>query len=286
VKAVRWLKKYIPWLEVEETVGESDILNKLEDCGVSWFFNYVYPLHPDETEFLNEFNRELADRVPNAVCFGSIHPENENREAIVRTAVVDLNLLGMKFHPFVQGFSILDERMDEVYRTMEILRRPVVFHTGFDRLYRKHLTPEEMEVILKKYPRLVVVLAHMFYPNIQRAFDLLERYENVYLDGTNVFSDYWEPLDGKNLFDGFPVGESGAQHYRVFFNYPLEDIERYSTRIMVGSDYPVGMNSPEKIYEHVRTLPVSEKTRTDISVDTARSFVERFKPGFFDRGCA
>jgi hypothetical protein len=80
VKALRWLKKHIPSLDVQETVDESDILNKLEDCGISWFFNYVYPLHPDETESLNGFNHELSRRVPNAVCFGSIHPENEDRK--------------------------------------------------------------------------------------------------------------------------------------------------------------------------------------------------------------
>ncbi|MEJ2715647.1 MAG: amidohydrolase family protein [Deltaproteobacteria bacterium] len=286
VKAVRWLKRHIPSLDVQETVDESDILKKLENCGVSSFFNYVYPLSPDETEFLNGFNHELSRRVPKAVSFGSIHPENENKEEIVRTAIIDLDLIGLKFHPFVQGFSILDERMDEVYRTLEVLRRPVVFHTGFDRLYGARLAPEEMEVFLKRYPGLVVVIAHMFYPHIDRAFDLLERYENVYLDGTNVFSGYREPTNGENIFDGFLVEESGTETYRVFFNYPLKDIERHSTRLMVGSDYPVAMNSPEEIYEHVRMLPVSEETRTDISADTARSFVERFKPGFFDRACA
>ncbi len=282
-KAIRWLKRYIPWLKIEETESESDILAKLKHCGISWFFNYVYPLRPEESEPLNQYNFQLSQRVRNAVCFGSIHPGNENKEDIITRAIVDLDLLGLKFHPFVQGFNILDDRMHEVYRIMEDLNRPVVFHTGFDRFYGARITPEEMQSILETYPRLVVVISHMFYPLIDEAFRLLERYEHVYLDGTNVFSDYREPADGENIFDGFPVEESGTKSYRVFFNHPIEELERYSGRVMVGSDYPVAMNCPENIYEHVRMLDIPETTKRDISGDTARLFVERFKPHFFDQ---
>lgn len=282
IKAVQWIKKYIPWLDVEDTVDEKDILDRLARSGISYFFNYVYPLHPRESEPLNQFNSELAERVRTAACFGSVHPGNEDREKIVNRAVVELGLIGLKFHPFVQGFNILDPRMDSVYGAMESLGRPVVFHTGFERFYGMKLSTEEMEAILKRYPKLLVVISHMFYPRIADAFRLVKEYPNVYLDGTNIFSDYRESADGENVFEGLLVREHRQTAYRVFFSHSLEEMERYSHRIMVGSDYPVSMNDPEAIYEHVLKLEISEEARKNISEETARAFIKRFKPDFFD----
>lgn len=285
-KAVRWIKKYIPWLDVEDSVDETMIVNRLERCGISSFINYIYPLHSEESEPLNEFNHRLSKRVRNAACFGSVHPDNENREGIVKRAILDLGLVGLKFHPFVQRFDILDRRMDSVYRTMEILERPVVFHTGFQRFYGAELGVDEMETLLKRHPRLVVVICHMFYPRIADAFRLLKDYPNVYLDGTNVFSDYRESVDGENLFEGLLVRESENAAYRVFYSHSVEDIEQYSHRIMVGSDYPVSMNNPEAIYDHVLKLEIAAEAMRNISHDTARAFIERFKHDFFENESA
>jgi uncharacterized protein len=280
-KAVQWIKRYIHRLEIPDSIDEGDITGRLARCGVSSFFNYVYPLHPKESESLNEFNAALSRRVHNVVCFGSLHPENENREEIVKRAILELDLIGLKFHPFVQRFDLLDPRMDVVYRTLELLGRPVVFHTGFERFYGAKLSPAEMETLLKRYPKLVVVISHMFYPRLDEAFRLVKEYENVYLDGTNVFSDYRESADGENIFEGFLVPEDGEQTYRVFFNHSMEDLERYSRRVMVGTDYPVSMNYPEAIYEHVVKLELSAGASENLWENTARDFVTRFKPDFY-----
>lgn len=283
IKAVRWIKKYIPQLDVEDSVKEAEIVSRLARCGVSSFFNYIYPLHPHESESLNEFSSALSRRVPNAACFGSVHPENEDRVEIVTRAIVGLDLLGLKFHPFVQGFHILDPRMDAVYRTMETLGRPIVFHTGFERFYSAKLSQREMETLLKRHPKLVVVISHMFYPRIADAFRLLKGHANVYLDGTNVFSDYREPVDGENIFEGVLVREQQEATYRVLFSHSMEDMERYSHRIMVGSDFPVSMNGPEAIYDHILQLDISAEAKKNITENTARAFIARFKPNFFDK---
>ncbi len=283
VKAVRWLKRYIPWLTVGETVSESQIVTRLRECGISYFFNYVYPLDPEESEPLNRFNHQLSQRIKNAVCFGSVHPANTHKEEIVRRAILDLDLIGLKFHPFVQKFHILEKRMNEVYRTMELLNRPIAFHTGFDRFYGDQMTPEEMQELLRRYPGLTVVLCHMFYPRFDEAFKLLETNENVYLDLTNVFSDYREPVGTGNRFEGFLVEKEAERTYEVFFNYPLERLEARSDRVMMGSDYPVAMNSLEKIYACIPNTDLSETAKHNISEGTARALVEKFKPGFFDQ---
>lgn len=281
VKAVRWLKRYIPELKVEETVSETQILKLLKDSGISHFFNYVYPLKQEESRPLNQYNYHLSKRVKNAVCFGSLHPDNEDRKDILEEALIGYGLLGVKFHPFVQGFSILDPRLDEIYASLEKMGRPLVVHTGFDRFYKATIRVEDVETILKRYPDLVIVIAHMFYPMVHRAFQLLKQYPNVYLDGTNLFSDYREGIEGENIFEGIRDSIHGNPGYRISCLAFKDEMEQYSQRILLGSDYPVAMNDPEKIYAYMNALPLSRGVKCDLLEGTAKRFVERYIPDFF-----
>jgi len=281
VKAVRWLKRYIPGLKVEETVSEAQILKLLRDSGISHFFNYVYPLKQEESRPLNQYNYHLSKRVKNAVCFGSLHPDNEDRRDILEEALLGYGLLGIKFHPFVQGFSILDPRLDEIYASLEKMGRPLVIHTGFNRFYKAAIRMDEVETILKRHPDLVMVIAHMLYPDVRQAFQLLNRYPNVYLDGTNLFSDYQEGIEGENIFEGVRDTVNGNPKYRISCLAFRDELEKYSGRILLGSDYPVAMNDPEKIYAYMNAVPLSQKAKEDLLSGTARRFVEKYIPDFF-----
>jgi predicted TIM-barrel fold metal-dependent hydrolase len=281
VKAVRWLKRYIQGLRVEETVNETQILKLLQDSGISHFFNYVYPIKQEESRPLNEYNYHLSKRVKNAVCFGSLHPDNEDRKDILEEALIGYGLLGIKFHPFVQGFSVLDPRLDEIYVSLEKMERPLVIHTGFDRFYKATIRVEEVETILKRHPDLVMVIAHMFYPEVRRAFQLLKQYPNVYLDGTNLFSDYQEGIEGENIFEGVCDAVNGNPKYRISCLAFRDELEQYSDRILLGSDYPVAMNDPEKIYAYMNAIPLSNGAKSDLLWGTAQRFVEKYNPNFF-----
>ena len=108
--AVRWLKKAIPRAEVDESISETEILETLDSMGISYFFNYVYPLRPGESHSLNEFNYQLSKRAKTGVCFGSVHPGNKDRKEIVEEAILDFGLIGLKFHPFVPWLPLIKLR--------------------------------------------------------------------------------------------------------------------------------------------------------------------------------
>lgn len=251
----------------------------LKNAGVTHFFNYVYPLRPDESRFLNEFNYKLSQVVDWVTCFGSVHPDNDDLAYIIEEAITKYSLLGLKLHPFVQGFDLSHPKMDEICRIMSELKRPLVIHTGFDQFYQKKLAPKEIERILKKYPDLTLVIAHLFYPKIDDAFCLMKNYENVYLDATNMLSDYQQPAELENLFEGVPQIRDGKNVYTICLDKQLHELESFSHRIMFGSDFPVGMNDLGKIYDYVQQLNISEKAMSDLTCNTARRFKERFSPG-------
>ena len=61
----------------------------------------------------------------------------------------------------------------------------------------------------------------------------------------------------------------------------MKELEEFSHRVIFGSDYPVAMNDPGRIYDTVRGLDISAESVENILERTAMNFVERFRPGFF-----
>ena len=277
--AVKWIKRYIPWLEIDKNIDQITILSMLKKAGVTHFFNYVYPLRPDESRFLNEFNYNLSQVVDWVTCFGSVHPDNDDLADIIEEAISAYGLLGLKLHPFVQGFDMSHPKMDEICRIMSELKRPIVIHTGFEHFYQRKLASNDIEKILKKYPDLTLVIAHLFYPKTDEAFRLMKNYENVYLDVTNIMSNYQQSADSENIFEGVPVVRDGKKVFTICLDRELQELENFSHRIMFGSDFPVGMNDLGKMYGYVRELDISETAMNDLTYNTARRFVERFSPG-------
>lgn len=281
-RAIKWAKRYIPSLPFDHTLSEEEILSHLEELGVSLFFNYVYPLSPRETRKLNHFNYILSEKVSKAICFGSLHPENDRKTEIIDEALFDFGLAGLKFHPFVQGFHPLDSRMNEVYSLMSDLQKPVILHTGFDLFYGQRITAKEIEILLANFPKLPLVLCHMLYPDLQGAFHILENYQNVILDGTNVFSDFRQKISERghheNLFSGRREIIDGEEIYRVHFYISLENLEKYSNRIFFGTDYPLCITSLEGIYGYMDGLKISNRAKNDIMFNTAFRFAKGFSP--------
>ncbi len=278
--AIKWIKRSVPSLPFDQTLSSEEILLHLEGLNVSFFFNFVYPLNPSETGELNRFNYLLSQRISKAICFGSLHPENNHKMKIIEEALFDFGFAGLKFHPFIQGFHPLDPRMEEVYLRMNDLEKPVVLHTGFDYFYRQKITPQEIEILLKKFPRLPLVLCHMFYPDLEGAFYLLENYPSVILDGTGVFSDFRQPISEENIFSGRQELVDGEEVYRIHFDLGLEKLEKYSDRIMFGSDYPVCMTSLEGSYGYMDQLRISDQAKRDIMFNTAFQFAKKFSLKF------
>jgi predicted TIM-barrel fold metal-dependent hydrolase len=78
-KLLRWIKKSFPEHPVDDKVTPDGIMKDLEDQGISRFINLIYPLVPEETESLNDFNASFCRDHKNAEGFASIHPGNHEK---------------------------------------------------------------------------------------------------------------------------------------------------------------------------------------------------------------
>ena len=268
---MRWILRLIPAHPVPEEVTAQYILEDLRREGVTHFFNLVYPLKEEETDSLNGFNGRLCSAIPGAIPFASMHQDTPDKASVAEDALKSFPFIGFKFHPFVQGFDPWDKRMDPLYAFLQEAGRPVIMHTGFGDYYGRPMPATELEGLLKRYPRLPFVLAHMAFPEVEAAFSMLEVYPELYLDATLVLP-YLRP-ECEPYLASLPGGLG-------IIDSLIEGIETHAGRVLYGSDHPAGMGGLSDIYRDLTDLPVSDSLKKSIRVDAPKAFVSRFEPGF------
>jgi predicted TIM-barrel fold metal-dependent hydrolase len=268
---MRWIKRAFPDHPVDSNIDEGGILKDLDDKGIPLFFNYIYPLKDEETDHLNEFNYELCRRLRRAAPFGSLHIETADKGRVVKKCMEKYGFVGLKFHPFVQRFGPADERMFPVYEMMEGYERPVVLHTGFEEFYGLEMPTDDFRRILGRFPRLPLVFSHCLFPRFDDARELLEDYDNVYLDATNVFGSF-------RLF----ASEGGDEKFRELAGQYSESFRslllKHSKRTLYGSDHPAGIGDLDDIYNDLHEFGLPESVERDLVFETPRAFIRRFSP--------
>jgi predicted TIM-barrel fold metal-dependent hydrolase len=273
---VRWVKKFYPAHPTSEDITIDEVLCDLSGCGVGTFFNLVFPLWEEETEQLNLFSKEIAERYDNVVGFGSLHLETPNKDEVAERCIVEYGLAGIKLHPYAQRFEVFSPEFDPLYRKLDEMGKPFVVHTGFDLFYRRTQDLSYLRDILERCPNMPVVLAHALFPRFKLAYELLSDYPRVYLDMTNSITcmrwyedapAFWgDKLGGEEL-------EQNAEHFHMLF-------EQFSSRILFGTDHPVGMGPPVQLYDDLDWFGFDSGVRANLLGRTARAFHDAYcRPG-------
>lgn len=265
---MRWIHRAFPDHPVPLDTTLEQNLDDLRRAGVRLCFNLMFSLSPGEAPALNRFSAAVAREHPWVVPFGCVHPEEEEPLAVVEEAIEGLGLAGLKFHPMVQRADPWAERMRPVYAWMEEKRKPIFFHSGFDEWYGHWVPTASFVNILSSYPGLPVVIAHMLFPRFDEAFDLLERFPQVTFDLTNVLGAL---KLGANARGGEPLSEAALLR---------EGLERWSERVMLGTDHPAGMGDVETILRDLRDFGLSAGATENLLHGAAERFIERHLCGY------
>ena len=251
---IKWVRPVAPdYCNLSLDVTTEELFEHLEEEGIEAFFNFFYPLKPGESEEINQWHRNFADSCPQSIPFASLHAGDENKGAILSQALDRQEFAGFKFHPYIQGFSILDNRLARVFEELQERQCPVVIHTGFAEFYQQPSMVEDTRELLRRYPRLHLVVAHMLYPDWPA---LLDEYPDLYLDTTNTLV-YCQP--------GSPDGER------------LQKLmASHSSRLVFGTDFPMGTLYPTgKIHEIAALLCPDQKSLDNLMWRTACRIIRK-----------
>ncbi|MFD5266284.1 amidohydrolase family protein [Streptomyces sp. NPDC058335] len=211
---------------------EDERVALLRQFGVRAFTAMLYPHKAGMAPWLNEWAADFAARTPDCLHTATLYPE-EGVAEYVRVAV-EAGARVFKAHVQVGAYDPTHELLDPVWGMLAEARVPVVMHCGSGPAPGKHTGPEPVGRLLARHPRLPLVVAHMGMPEYTDFLDLAERYDEVRLDTTMVFTDFSERLSP------FPATELGR----------LADL---GDRILLGSDFP---NIP---YPYVHQLEALER---------------------------
>jgi uncharacterized protein len=176
--------EYGPEWPIHYRLPADERLGILRDLGVRHFAPLVYPHKPDMAAWLNEWVRDFAAANPEAVPTATFFAEPGAGDYLAKA--LDQGARCVKSHVQVGGYDPRDPLLDPVWGLLAEAGVPVVIHCGHGPIPGKFTGLDVFENVLRRYPRLVVVLAHAGMPELTLALDLVDRYAGVHLDTTMV----------------------------------------------------------------------------------------------------
>ncbi len=160
--------------------------------GVTGVWNLPYVHKPGMADALNVSSASIAtaaalDTGLEMVAGCSVHPQDDDPVATVRTAVEQLGCGVLKLHCSVGGHQPTDPRLDGVWAYVESIRLPVVVHAGHGingMTEVDELVP--IGEVARRHPDARIVIAHCGHRAAAAALDLLEQHDHVHADITPV----------------------------------------------------------------------------------------------------
>lgn len=210
--------------------SEDERVAQLRAFGVRLFTSMVYPHKPDMAAWLNSWAAEFAARIPGCLRTATFYPEPG--AGVYVASALDGGARVFKSHLQVGDYTPLDPLLTDVWGLLEDAAVPIVVHCGSGPAPGTHTGPGPMAELLRRYPQLTVIVAHMGLPEYVDFLDLAEKYERVHLDTTMAFTDFVEE-DSPFPRDALPR---------------LDDLR---AKILLGSDFP---NIPYSYFHQLESL--------------------------------
>jgi hypothetical protein len=197
----------------------ADRVARLRELGVRVFPALAYAHKPAMAADLNAWTLGFARRTFGCLPSATFYPE-PGAAAYVRRALADGARI-FKVHLQVGGFDPRAPELDEIWGLLAEAGVPVVVHASSVPVGGGCVGPEPIGEVLRRHPRLRVVIAHLGMPEYDPFFELAARYERVALDTTMAFTDF------SNVRMPFPDRLRPA----------LRDLG-LAGKVVLGSDFP------------------------------------------------
>ncbi|WP_100485103.1 amidohydrolase family protein [Mycobacteroides abscessus] len=176
-----------PW-PITYRADESQRVTTLRDFGVLRFTSLVYPHKPQMAAWLNQWAAQFAAQTPDCIHTATFFPEPGAAD-YVREAI-DAGVGVFKVHVQVGAFSPTDPPLVPVWGLIEDAGVPVVIHCGSGPAPGEFTGPDPVTALLKQFPHLRLIVAHMGMPEYSEFLDLCEQHDEVRLDTTMAFTAF------------------------------------------------------------------------------------------------
>ena len=234
----------------------SEIFDFLFSHGVKHIIALQYAHKPDISRKLNSYMAEKCKAYKNRVTgIATVFPGEDDAVLILQEAF-DSGLGGLKLHAHVQCFDMNAHHMYRLYECCQIHEKPVVMHVGREPKSNAYscdpyqlCSAEKLEHVLIDFPNVKFCVPHLGFDEISAYREMIEKYDNLWLDTTMAITDYFPMEEKADLGD-----------YR-------------SDRMMYGSDFP---NIPYAWDRELKALKGQNISRDALEKITHKNAMEFF----------
>jgi predicted TIM-barrel fold metal-dependent hydrolase len=205
----------------------------------------------ERLERRNSWTCQLAQEHASLIPFITLDPlmDAESMVTEITDKVNKQGARGIKLHPTVQRFFPNDHRLWPAYQAAERMGLPVIHHAGRFEGTTQYAQPKYFAEVLKTFPRLTTVVAHLGIGFVDEAVSLAQNFPNARFDCSAIIS---RPEDDYGL--------------------PDDDLARLIreigvARIMFGSDFP--WYDPAQGIERLLALDFSESEKRQLLGENA-----------------
>ncbi len=192
------------------------------------------------------------------VGFAYVDPRRSDCMELLRHAVEDLKLRGVKFGPIYNGVSLDDPRLVPVYEYLVKNNLPLTMHMGVTYTQTSNYDlghPRHVEPLAHRYPDLKIVMAHMGHPWADDCIVIIRKQPNVYAEVSAIYYRPWQFYN--TLVTAQEYGVTDKIFWGTDFPYSrvAESIEglRSVNRLVEGT--PLPRVSPETIERILHSNP-------------------------------
>jgi hypothetical protein len=221
-----------PW-PIAYRHDEAERRRRLEELGVRRFTSLVYAHKPGMSAWLNDWSLDFAARTPGCVPTATFFPEDEVGAYVA--AAIDRGARVMKLHVQVGDYDPRDPRLDAAWGACQDAGTVLVVHCASGPLRGRFTGPGPISDVLRRFPRLRLVVAHLGMPEYADFLHLAEQHEGVALDTTMAGTDYVEAL--------MPLPAGLRPRLRALAR---------DGKVVLGSDFP---NIPYTYAHQLEVLP-------------------------------
>ena len=179
------------------------------------------------------------------VGFAAVDPRRRDAMELLEHAIEDLGLKGVKFGPIYNGVSLLDPRMEPVYRYCVKNNLPLTMHMGTtyaENAPIEYGRPLAVDEIASRYPDVKLIMAHMAHPWSDECIVIARKRPNVYCEVSAIFYRPWQFWNTLITAQEYRITERN----KIFWgtDFPFSGVEesmaglREVNRLVEGSNLP------------------------------------------------